>query len=131
MLLAVHWRLRKKGGGWVLAGDPHQLGPVVQAEFAKSLGLERSLMGRLMADFDMYKPDPETGEYDVRYVTQLVRNFRSHETILEVPSEKFYNGGLMACADRGTKDFFRRFDWIKNPDCPGVATNSIFFSSFG
>ena len=24
----------------------------------------------------------------------------------------------MACADRGTKDFFRRFDWIKNPDCP-------------
>ena len=24
----------------------------------------------------------------------------------------------MACADKKTTEFFQRFDWIKNPDCP-------------
>ena len=24
----------------------------------------------------------------------------------------------MACADKKTSEFFQRFDWIKNPDCP-------------
>ena len=37
---------------------------------------------------------------------------------MQVPSEKFYDSGLVACADKKTSEFFRRFDWIKNPDCP-------------
>ena len=37
---------------------------------------------------------------------------------IAVPSEKFYDSGLVACADESTSEFFRRFDWIKNPDCP-------------
>merc|ERR1719357_668432 len=32
----------------------------------------------------MYKPDPETGEYDVRYVTQLVRNFRARSLLIVI-----------------------------------------------
>ena len=84
VLIALFWKMRRQGGSWVLAGDPHQLGPVIQAELAQKMGLQRSLLTRLMTDFDIYKPDPETGEYDARYVTKLVRNFRSHATILEV-----------------------------------------------
>ena len=84
VLISLFWKMRRRDGSWVLAGDPHQLGPVIQADVALKMGLERSLLARLMTDFDIYKPDPETGEYDSRYVTKLVRNFRSHATILEV-----------------------------------------------
>ena len=35
-----------------------------------------------------------------------------------MPSEKFYDSALVPCADKKTSEFFRNFDWIKNPDCP-------------
>lgn len=38
--------------------------------------------------------------YDGRLVTKLVRNYRSHEAILRLPNELFYDGDLAPCADR-------------------------------
>ncbi len=87
----------------VLAGDPKQLGPVVRSA-ARDLGLGVSLLERLMA-LAPYARDPArfpaVGDrgYDSRVLTKLVRNYRSHPALLELPNRLFYDGDLVACAD--------------------------------
>ncbi|RCV46448.1 hypothetical protein SETIT_9G532900v2 [Setaria italica] len=77
----------------VLAGDPMQLGPVVYSKQAEKDGLGISYLQRLLFDFEPY----ETG--NPNYVTKLVRNYRCHPAILELPSELFYGGELIACKE--------------------------------
>jgi len=84
-------------GQIVLAGDHLQLGPVLRSNYAKRFGLHMSLLERLMSR-DVYLQHAETG-FDERYVTKLVRNFRSHPKILELPSRMFYKNELQASAD--------------------------------
>lgn len=48
--------LDKNVGQVILAGDPHQLGPVVHSPIAKRCGLAKSLLSRLL-DFIPYRPD--------------------------------------------------------------------------
>ncbi|KAG0494866.1 hypothetical protein HPP92_005860 [Vanilla planifolia] len=76
----------------VLAGDPMQLGPVVYSKEAERWGLGKSYMERLF-EFDCYEGGDEN------YVTKLLRNYRSHPAILELPSKIFYRGELIACKD--------------------------------
>ena len=38
--------------------------------------------------------------YYCRCITKLVRNFRSHPSLLTVPKQLFYNNQLDACADQ-------------------------------
>jgi helicase MOV-10 len=80
----------------VLAGDPKQLGPIIRSEKAKSLGLEISLLERL-SKCGPY--ERQNGTYDDRVCTKLVKNYRSHPSILKVPNEMFYNNDLVASAD--------------------------------
>lgn len=35
--------------------------------------------------------------YNPNYITKLVKNYRSHNAILKVPNELFYNNELLAC----------------------------------
>jgi helicase MOV-10 len=77
----------------VLAGDPMQLGPVVYCKQADKEGLGISYLQRLLSDFEPY----ESG--NPNYVTKLVRNYRCHPAILELPSELFYGGELIACKE--------------------------------
>ncbi|CAL4920873.1 unnamed protein product [Urochloa decumbens] len=77
----------------VLAGDPMQLGPVVYCKQADKDGLGISYLQRLLFDFEQY----QTG--NPNYVTKLVRNYRCHPAILELPSELFYGGELIACKE--------------------------------
>lgn len=77
----------------VLAGDPMQLGPVVYCKQAEKDGLGKSYLQRLLFDFEQY----ETG--NPNYVMKLVRNYRCHPAILELPSELFYQGELIACKE--------------------------------
>lgn len=82
-------------GQVILAGDPLQLGPVVQSRLAKHFGLEESFLSRLLYQFP-YQRDPEGFEtcYDPRLVTKLVINYRSLPEILELPNSLFYNSEL-------------------------------------
>jgi len=80
----------------VLAGDPKQLGPVLRSPWAIKHGLGISLLERLM-NSGMYSQGEEG--YDHRCITKLVRNFRSHEKLLRLPAQLFYNGELEAAAD--------------------------------
>ncbi|XP_047476876.1 putative helicase mov-10-B.1 [Penaeus chinensis] len=88
-------------GQLVLSGDPHQLGPVIRNTLCfsegflfRGKGLDKSYLERLM-ELEMYKPVPGNR----RFVTKLLKNYRSHEDILRLPNEMFYQSELQACAD--------------------------------
>ena len=86
----------------VLAGDPKQLGPIIRSDIAKTFGLEKSLLERL-SQLEPYarreESDVHGNHYDKNMITKLVRNYRSHSTILALPSKLFYDGDLIAEAD--------------------------------
>lgn len=79
----------------VLAGDPTQLGPVVFSRDAENCGLGTSFMERLF-DCELYTSGNEN------FMTKLVRNYRTHEAILRLPSELFYDGELIPCKEKET-----------------------------
>uniref|UniRef100_A0A3B3ZU81 RNA helicase n=1 Tax=Periophthalmus magnuspinnatus TaxID=409849 RepID=A0A3B3ZU81_9GOBI len=81
----------EKDGQIVLAGDPHQLGPIVKSKMAAAFGLGVSLLERLMANPLYSRHD---WGYNPRLVTKLVYNYRSHEALLMLPSRLFYDGEL-------------------------------------
>lgn len=73
----------------VLAGDPMQLGPVIYSRDAEAYGLGKSYLERLF-ECESYSNGDEN------YVTKLVRNYRCHPDILNLPSDLFYEGELIA-----------------------------------
>ncbi|XP_015432656.1 PREDICTED: putative helicase mov-10-B.1, partial [Dufourea novaeangliae] len=75
----------------ILAGDPHQLGPVVRCKKIEHL-LGKSMLERLME----CKPYQKIkNEYNPCYITKLLRNYRSREPILHVPNKLFYDDELI------------------------------------
>ncbi|KAI9061625.1 P-loop containing nucleoside triphosphate hydrolase protein [Trametes sanguinea] len=76
----------------ILSGDPKQLGPVIRSSVARELGLGTSYLERLM-DQPVYNSATGHG----RSFVKLVKNFRSHNAILEYPNEQFYGGELQVC----------------------------------
>ncbi|XP_030640613.1 putative helicase mov-10-B.2 [Chanos chanos] len=97
-LIGVAGLLDAKSGQLVLAGDPKQLGPVLRSPLAIKYGLGISLLERLMQTNPLYQKN-SSGEFDNRYVTKLLQNYRSHRAILEIPNELFYEHELQVCAD--------------------------------
>ncbi|XP_065829382.1 uncharacterized protein [Oscarella lobularis] len=88
------------GGQFVLAGDPYQLGPVLMSKIANEHGLQLSLLERL-TKHPAYLRNEEfssVGGYNPCLVTKLIDNYRSHQSILEVPSKLFYDAELRPCA---------------------------------
>ena len=109
-------RTPRPGPQVVLAGDPKQLGPVVRSA-ARGLGLGESLLERLMA-LPCYARDParfpsaEERGYDGRVLTKLVRNYRSHPALLDLPNALFYDGDLLACADPAVSQGLARWQHL-------------------
>ncbi|XP_023666128.2 RNA helicase Mov10l1 isoform X2 [Paramormyrops kingsleyae] len=93
--------LSESEGQIVLAGDPHQLGPVVKSQQADAFGLGMSLLQRLMKR-SLYSRGKNG--YNPLLVTKLVYNYRSHEVLLALPSRLFYSGELCARAERAVVD---------------------------
>ena len=85
-------------GKVVMVGDPKQLGPVIRSSLGSRHGLSTSLLERLMEELPLYAR--KEGSYDPRCITKLVRNFRSHPSLLEVPARLFYHSELQPCADQ-------------------------------
>lgn len=50
---------------------------------------------------ELYKRSKLTGKFNQHYMTQLVKNYRCHWTILKKPSDLFYDGLLKAAAPEG------------------------------
>jgi len=90
----------------VLAGDPKQLGPIVHSRLASVRGLSLSLLERFAA-----ASPPDVGEGCDKTVSQralasarcrmtvLKANYRSHASVLALPSSQFYDNALVCCAD--------------------------------
>ncbi|NWH68682.1 M10L1 helicase, partial [Geococcyx californianus] len=95
LLSAMDKETNPTGGQLVLAGDPQQLGPVLRSPLAIEHGLGTSLLERLMLHNPLYKKS--SSGYDPQFVTKLLWNYRSHEAILRVPNELFYDSELKAC----------------------------------
>jgi len=71
--------------------------------FRTQNGLSVSLLERLMTTCSLYERKDST--YDKRYITKLINNYRSHEKILEVPNQLFYDGELKAVGDEMKTNF--------------------------
>lgn len=95
----------------VLAGDPMQLGPVVFSRDAERFGLGTSFLERLF-DCELYCNGNEN------FMTKLVNNYRTHEAILRLPSELFYQGELIACKEKNTRFSSSWEDVIPNNEFP-------------
>ncbi|NXA05303.1 SDE3 helicase, partial [Sapayoa aenigma] len=92
LLTPMDQKTNPNGGQLVLAGDPKQLGPVLTSPLASEHGLGTSLLERLMLNNPLYKKSSEG--YNAQFVTKLLWNYRSHETILRIPNELFYDNEL-------------------------------------
>ncbi|CAI5991760.1 unnamed protein product [Closterium sp. NIES-65] len=101
----------------LLAGDHKQLGPVVRSLAARKYKLPCSYLERL-ASLGIYSAeDQEDGSYigyNTSAITKLVKNYRSHPKILELPNEMFYEGELEACADEMVRSSLCRWDELPN-----------------
>jgi len=108
----------------VFAGDPKQLGPIIRSNMAKEFRLDQSLLERLCKR-SPYQRTVENGDdenstqlYDVRVMTKLVRNYRSHPAILELPNARFYDGDLIARSDRLTSHTLCNWEYLPKKNFP-------------
>ena len=95
----------------VLCGDHMQLGPMVRSPFCRSHGLGASLLERLMAL-------PLYSQASSRVCTRLVRNYRSHEFLLELPSKLYYDESLKAHADAKRAKALEQWEELPTKGCP-------------
>jgi len=102
-------------GTCMLAGDPQQLGPVIRSKVAAAGGLSVSLLERLVA---YYRNLPHTLPAR-RQCSMLLRNYRSHARLLQLPSDLFYGGTLLACASTGDVEAPR---WSELPRATSAAS---------
>lgn len=109
----------KPAGTLVIAGDHKQLGPIVQSPFAQEI-LGVSLLERLCRS-GPHAPDANTGAYDRDFVTMLVRNYRSHPAIIELPSRMFYHGKLIPSAEATSVRTLRNWEGL-----PAAAVENDF-----
>uniref|UniRef100_A0A0A1WWI7 Putative helicase mov-10-B.1 n=1 Tax=Zeugodacus cucurbitae TaxID=28588 RepID=A0A0A1WWI7_ZEUCU len=108
----------------VIAGDHQQLGPILNSKRAANMGLEMSLMERLLTR-ECYRVDEE-GNYNRQIQARLRRNYRSHPEIVKLFSEMFYKGELIAEAEPEVQQLCRDWHRAPNADYP-----IIFHSVFG
>ncbi|XP_071388136.1 putative helicase mov-10-B.1 [Centroberyx affinis] len=120
-LVPVAGLLQAESGQLVLAGDPKQLGPILRSPLALKYGMGVSLLERLMNpanDFSLYQKDE--GTFNNRFVTKLLRNYRSHPAILKIPNELFYDGELQVCADEIIRNSYCRWEHLLKRDFPVI-----------
>ncbi|XP_050182650.1 helicase MOV-10 [Myiozetetes cayanensis] len=118
LLTPMDEKTNPKGGQLVLAGDPKQLGPVLTSPLAMEHGLGTSLLERLMLHNPLYQKSSEG--YDPQFVTKLLCNYRSHEAILRIPNELFYDSELKACEGDGldVRNFYCNWEELPKKGFP-------------
>ncbi|XP_023681367.1 putative helicase mov-10-B.1 isoform X2 [Paramormyrops kingsleyae] len=118
-IISIAGLLQAETGQVVLAGDPKQLGPIIRSTLAKEYGLDLSLLERLMSRNQLYMKNSES-RFDERYVTKLVKNYRSHPAILKIPNELFYDGELQVHADPILRNSYCNWEHLLRRDFPVI-----------
>ncbi|KAK7916467.1 hypothetical protein WMY93_012228 [Mugilogobius chulae] len=117
-VIAIAGLLSPEDGQLVLAGDPKQLGPILRSPLALQYGLGISMLERLMTQNDLYKKNTDSGHFDTRFVTKLLRNYRSHAAILKIPNELFYENELQVFADQWERETYCRWEHLPKKGFP-------------
>ncbi|XP_039294725.1 putative helicase mov-10-B.1 isoform X2 [Nilaparvata lugens] len=104
----------------VLAGDPQQLGSTVHCELSKLYNFGNSLLARLLNTTDMYQRNPVTGKYNPEVITKLSRNYRSHNDILKIPNQLFYQGELLASGNPDVLNSCLKLDFLPQKKHPVI-----------
>lgn len=100
----------------VLSGDHKQLGAIVEERFCRKLGMEKSMMERIMETNRNYQLHRK---YNSKFVTQLVKNYRSHPAILQFSNENFYESKLVFKCPPEIANFACGWDLLfRNKDFP-------------
>ncbi|TDG51099.1 hypothetical protein AWZ03_002462 [Drosophila navojoa] len=100
----------------ILSGDPKQLGPVIKNKRAASLGLDKSLMERLLHN-KLYKVDDD-GSYDTRLQLRLRRNYRSHPEIVGIYNQLYYDNQLIPMAPLQKVNIAANWGLLPNGEFP-------------
>lgn len=95
----------------VLIGDYKQLGPLITSPVAKQLGLNVSLLERIMTK-RRYK------DFDKNYVVQLLDNYRSNPGILQFSNVLFYESKLRAKLAEPEKSCGLGWPYLTNKKLP-------------
>jgi helicase MOV-10 len=120
---------------FILAGDHKQLGPIIHSRYARNLGLGISLLERVMGYSTIDEPTYPSKMYDLHHplklksqegfkdVTSLIcvkllRNYRSHQSILNIPNSLFYKGELEAHADKVVVESLLGWELLRNRKHP-------------
>uniref|UniRef100_A0A8B9H6G8 RNA helicase n=1 Tax=Astyanax mexicanus TaxID=7994 RepID=A0A8B9H6G8_ASTMX len=113
--------LHPEKGQVVLAGDPQQLGPILRSPLAQQHGLGLSLLERLMTQNSLYQKTHDGSQaYNSCFVTKLLRNYRSHPAILEIPNELFYDNELQVFADQMEREAFCHWEHLPKQGFPVI-----------
>lgn len=120
--LAPYFSTRNRA---ILAGDPCQLGPIIQHRLAARLGLKNSLLDLLMEEFPAYSkqalPSGKVNHgYDPQCVIKLVRNYRSHDFLIQLPSKLFYENELISCAPETITQRYVGWSQLPNRKIPFI-----------
>ncbi|KAM3858874.1 putative helicase mov-10-B.1 [Diretmus argenteus] len=127
--------LNPETGQVVLAGDPKQLGPIIHSCLADKYGMGercafhmhphkgKNTVMRLMSDVPLYKKKmkKDKGErFNKRFITKLLKNYRSHPDILKIPNDLFYEGELQFCADEKMRNSYCGWKYLPMKDFPVI-----------
>lgn len=119
-VIAIAGLLSAGRGQLVLAGDPKQLGPILRSPLASQFGLGLSLLERLMKHNALYQKSSDSGHFDTRFVTKLLRNYRSHAAILKIPNELFYEKELQVFADQWERETYCKWEHLPKKGFPVI-----------
>uniref|UniRef100_A0A8C7FGJ8 RNA helicase n=1 Tax=Oncorhynchus kisutch TaxID=8019 RepID=A0A8C7FGJ8_ONCKI len=119
-IISLAGLLQPETGQVVLAGDPKQLGPILRSPLALKHGMGVSLLERLMKDVSLYQKEEENGVFNNCYVTKLLRNYRSHPSILKVPNELFYEEELQVFANEMIRNSYCTWEYLPQKNFPVV-----------
>uniref|UniRef100_A0A667WMC0 RNA helicase n=1 Tax=Myripristis murdjan TaxID=586833 RepID=A0A667WMC0_9TELE len=119
-IIAVAGLLHPERGQLVLAGDPQQLGPILRSPLALEYGLGLSLLERLMRTNPLYHKSSDSGHFDSRFVSKLLRNYRSHPAILKIPNELFYENELQVFADQWEREAYCNWEFLPKKGFPVI-----------
>ncbi|KAN0127194.1 P-loop containing nucleoside triphosphate hydrolase protein [Lactarius tabidus] len=100
----------------ILAGDPHQLGPVIKSGPVSDAGLGMSYIERLMLMSNIYGLDTQVGTT----IVDLQRNRRSHGSIIAWPNRYLYEDKMRAHANPDISHVLLQSDVLRKKGFPVV-----------
>ncbi|KAL1020483.1 hypothetical protein UPYG_G00000620 [Umbra pygmaea] len=118
LIIPLAGLLQADRGQVVLAGDPKQLGPILRSPLAITYGMDVSLLERLMKDVSLYQKDEVRKMFNSRFVTKLLRNYRSHPSIIQVPNELFYEEELQVFANEMIRNSYCNWEHLPKKGFP-------------